>query len=53
MWALGCIIIELCAKLLPDKNKGQKVLFKGSSCFPISPISSEDNGEEVIVDSDD
>jgi serine/threonine protein kinase len=44
MWGIGCIIFELlrCCedkhKELPDNKKYQdRVIFPGSSCFPLSP----------------
>ena len=37
-WSAGCILAEL-AHFWHDPENRDRVLFKGSSCFPYSPIS--------------
>jgi len=42
IWSFGCIVAELLRFVLNQQNesedkKSQKILFKGSSCYPTSP----------------
>ena len=43
IWSLGCIFAELC--LTRIKNK-KKVLFQGTSCFPLSEMQNKEQSEE-------
>ena len=61
IWSLGCVLAELIFCTRKYKNKGQKMvgprrLFRGSSCFPLSPssgISNFTNQDENIVSNND
>lgn len=47
VWSLGCIIAALALKV----NKGDqnlKHIFKGASCFPISPHLKKD--DELLIE---
>ena len=47
VWSFGCIIAELLFTLdNKNKDKKHKILFKGDSCYPFSPLESE--GAETI-----
>jgi serine/threonine protein kinase len=48
IWSLGCIIAELAYVWnSADNNKSDKILFRGSNCFPLSPV------KEGVVGSND
>jgi serine/threonine protein kinase len=52
MWSVGCIMAEM-AFVWRNKNreKGQdRYIFKGSSCYPLSPRNSKTNDESSKVD---
>ena len=52
VWGLGCTFAELlrCA----NSHRSSKVLFKGDSCFPISPCKGADvDGDINLVDTED
>lgn len=48
---MGCLLAELLNKL-QNRNKNETtVLFKGSSCFPISPFNFDNKAiEENLID---
>jgi len=51
MWSFGCIIYELLKYIMRENNndfKKNRYLFKGTSCFPLSPIKN-DNGENTSI----
>jgi mitogen-activated protein kinase 1/3 len=53
-WSMGCVIAELIGFL--DKNravKTNKQLFKGTSCYPLSPVFEKDDEENVTVGKND
>ena len=63
MWSLGCIIYELIQYFFKNKNESDlsfnkdRILFKGKSCFPLSPCDKINKGnenleEKVIGESD-
>ena len=37
MWSFGCILYELIGASRPDL-KLDRILFKGDSCYPLSPV---------------
>lgn len=37
MWSMGCILHEMLATI-NHKNKSDRILFPGLSCFPLTPI---------------
>ena len=37
MWSIGCILGEMLMKPGSPKSKENQLMFKGSSCFPLSP----------------
>jgi serine/threonine protein kinase len=47
IWSMGCLLAELINKLHNRKKDDTTVLFKGSSCFPISPFNFDN---EAIKD---
>ena len=49
IWSVGLILVELIKKCLM-KEKNRFTLFKGNSCYPISPQNCEG---ETIVHSED
>lgn len=56
VWGVGCTFAELLRVSDPRYNQKRKVLFCGSSCFPISPYKkdADENDEDVnLVDGDD
>jgi serine/threonine protein kinase len=56
VWGVGCTFAELLRVSDPTYSQRRKVLFKGSSCFPISPFKKGANESEQdvnIVDADD
>jgi serine/threonine protein kinase len=59
VWAMGCVLAEMinCTETQLQKRNmsiGKRIMFKGTSCYPISPFV-EDNGEvkNGEIDSDD
>ena len=54
MWSLGCILAEIlsAAQESPEQAKKEKkdsyrhVLFKGASCFPLSPNPKDGHGKK-------
>lgn len=59
MWSLGCILGELLQFSDNYRAEGKKlVLFKGNSCFPLSPglaqkQAEEQNQQTMLVEQDD
>lgn len=56
IWALGCIAYEMatCIKGLLSSSKKREILFQGTHCYPLSPKSGTEVGEEVCeLDLDD
>jgi serine/threonine protein kinase len=57
IWSLGCILAELMYAWLPGENEPSlRFLFKGNSCYPLTPINSvkkEDNGDADEISSKD
>lgn len=61
MWSLGCVLAELIFCTRKYKKKAQKTvgpqrLFRGSSCFPLSPsseMSKSAKQDENIVSNND
>jgi mitogen-activated protein kinase 1/3 len=49
VWSVGCIFGEV----LNFTRKQPNELFKGRSCFPISPIPQDMHDAENTIDSDD
>jgi serine/threonine protein kinase len=55
MWSFGCIIYELLKYITRENKAGQaefkrhRYLFKGSSCFPLSPLKNETGQSTSIV----
>ena len=52
VWALGCITAEMiyCSKLYTQKadfHKSKRYLFKGDSCYPLSPRAGATNENQV------
>lgn len=49
IWAIGCIFHELEAALIVNssKEKAHKILFQGTSCYPLSPNYNEKKEIEV------
>ena len=42
IWSLGCIFAELMYTWSPGCNDSkERYLFKGNSCYPLSPMSSD------------
>ena len=52
IWGAGCTFAELLRASHPQYTSVNKVLFKGSSCFPISPLGNSDFGVNHIDDND-
>jgi hypothetical protein len=53
MWSLGCIFAELLYTWQDgDQDPSKRYLFKGNSCYPLSPVHSETN-DEVNISSKD
>jgi len=48
MWSIGCLIHELAYFTFKDSNFDPKkrYLFKGTSCFPLSPCEKNDNEKD-------
>ena len=40
MWSVGCILAQLLLSINSDRSKS-KAIFRGNSCFPLSPYSSK------------
>lgn len=57
IWSLGCILSELvtCTKQYADSGINySRVLFKGSSCFPLSPMEQNVGGKkQAVMDEND
>lgn len=48
MWSLGCILAEMLFCIKPDGSRTdllKRVIFKGDSCYPLSPRKSEASNE--------
>ena len=47
MWSIGCILAEFAFMWDNENNlEDDRILFEGSSCFPLSPaVNVEQNGE--------
>lgn len=56
MWSVGCIMYELLKMVKADKHtsndSGRHVLFKGDSCFPLSPLKNNREQADVNYISD-
>jgi len=55
MWSFGCILYELLKYSIRDRNASiadfntqERFLFKGASCFPLSPVKDQ-NGEKTNI----
>ena len=56
MWSIGCIFAELAYMWDNENNLAEeRYLFKGTSCFPLSPVNNTDtkNGTEYTVSEND
>lgn len=51
MWSFGCISSEICKKTIDETRA--KALFKGKTCYPISPRQSNELTEGCPIDSQD
>jgi serine/threonine protein kinase len=52
VWSTGCVISEIIQQLVCEENKN-KILFKGSSCYPISPTTGQNDENVKQIDSND
>ena len=53
IWSFGCIFAELMYTWLPGKNDPEKrILFKGNSCYPLTPIGKGVEDENQISSKD-
>lgn len=52
VWSTGCVISEIIQQMvcIPEQNK---ILFKGSSCYPISPTTGQNDEKVKQIDSND
>ena len=58
MWGLGCVLAEMvhcsdpysCRKNFSSKAR---ILFKGDSCYPLSPRAAENASDAIEVSQDD
>lgn len=60
MWSLGCILSEMITCTAPYKDNDlsceDRILFPGTSCFPLSPChntNDKDPEEAQLVSTDD
>lgn len=55
IWSLGCIFSELAYIWdNPENEVSDRYLFKGSSCYPLSPVHNKAENTDVMkVSSDD
>lgn len=51
MWSFGCILYELIGASRPDL-KLDRILFKGDSCYPLSPVK-QNGGKAPKIDEKD
>jgi len=49
---LGCIFSEIFQRTVFSPEK-LKYLFKGDSCFPLSPVNQKENGSQMNISEDD
>lgn len=50
IWAIGCILIEMIVLSKEFKDKQDRYLFQGLSCFPISPKNPHDEDADYEAD---
>ena len=54
IWSLGCILAELMYTWQPgNHNPKERYLFKGNSCFPLSPRDGTGDSLKVDISSKD
>lgn len=54
VWSAGCIVSEIIQQMIGQKKNNDKILFRGSSCYPISPAEDEEGDSKVKqIDSND
>ena len=51
IWSLGCMFVELTYLIIPESQqqhitKRDKIMFAGSSCYPMSPTESATNNTQ-------
>lgn len=51
MWSMGCILYELIITKL-DQNK-DRILFRGTSCYPLSPVKEFSDEEFPEIEDTD
>ena len=53
MWGVGCILTQIVEKIINDDKKLAVFSpFKGTSCFPLSPVVQHGSGEATIDSKD-
>jgi serine/threonine protein kinase len=58
VWSLGCVLAEMlnCTEKQLEKRKNnfkKRIMFRGESCYPISPFKNNNDGEETLIDNKD
>lgn len=54
LWSFGCVASQLLQHMVtPEKQLKEKILFRGKSCFPLSPDPDGDQDDENEVSSRD
>lgn len=49
IWSLGCVFAEMLFCTMPQKNKDDRFMFPGNSCFPLSPCEQMAKNTEKNV----
>ena len=56
MWSFGCILFEMLkfttrdSQISTDEFKKERYLFKGTSCYPLTPIKKPDGEVSNFVE---
>jgi serine/threonine protein kinase len=54
VWSMGCIFAELMYTWKPGQNDpDSRYLFKGNSCYPLSPINARHESDADLISSKD
>ena len=52
IWSIGCVIAEIIYMWNQDCEVDDRYLFKGTSCYPLSPVYKETSSKIVIEETD-
>jgi serine/threonine protein kinase len=57
IWGIGCVFAEIVYMWSQENNKivdpNNRYLFKGNSCYPLSPTKTEGSKDEINININD